>query len=133
MARIYGAQKALSNHPCTFLINLENQLHQELVAVLDQERDLWMLKSRINWMVQRDRNTSFYHVSALARRKRNHIASIKDEGVPGLQRKEVSWSILGGVSFPYIPRLMWKPCGARIMMSTGKCISLMRTGIPLVP
>ena len=80
MARIYGAQKALSNHPCTFLINLENQLHQELVAVLDQERDLWMLKSRINWMVQGDRNTSFNHVSALARRKRNHIASIKDEG-----------------------------------------------------
>ena len=50
------------------------------MAVLDQERDLWMLKSRINWMVQGDRNTSFYHVSALARRKRNHIASIKDEG-----------------------------------------------------
>ena len=80
MARIYGAQKALSNHLCTFLINLENQLHQELEAVLDQERDLWMLKSRINWMVQGDCNTSFYHVSALARRKRNHIASVKDEG-----------------------------------------------------
>ena len=37
-----------------------------------------MLKSRINWLVQGDRNTSFYHVSALARRKRNHIASVKD-------------------------------------------------------
>lgn len=30
-------------------------------------------------MIQGDRNTSFYHVSALARRKRNHIASVKDE------------------------------------------------------
>ncbi|XP_023881794.1 uncharacterized protein LOC111994169 [Quercus suber] len=79
MARIYGAQKALSSQPCTFLINLESQLHQELEAVLDQERDLWMLKSRINWMIQGDRNTSFYHVSALARRKRNNIASVKDE------------------------------------------------------
>ena len=33
MARIYGTQKALSNHPCTFLITLENQLQQELEAV----------------------------------------------------------------------------------------------------
>ena len=38
-----------------------------------------MLKSRINWLIQGDRNTSFYHVFALARRKRNHIASVKDE------------------------------------------------------
>ena len=30
-------------------------------------------------MIQRDPNTSFYHVSALARRKRNHIALVKDE------------------------------------------------------
>ena len=72
-------QKALSNFPNAFLINLENQLQLELETILDQERDLWMLKSRINWMIQRDCNTSFYHVSALARRKRNHIASVMDE------------------------------------------------------
>lgn len=30
-------------------------------------------------MIQGDRNTSFYHLYALARRKRNHIASVKDE------------------------------------------------------
>ena len=30
-------------------------------------------------MIQGDRNTSFYHVSALARRKRNHIAAVKDD------------------------------------------------------
>ena len=76
---VYGAQKALSICPSSSLINLENQLQQDLEIVLDQERDLWMLKSRINWLVQGDRNTAFYHVSALARRKRNHIASVKDE------------------------------------------------------
>nr|XP_023907397.1 uncharacterized protein LOC112019104 [Quercus suber] len=79
MARIYSAQKALSICPSSSLISLENQLQKDLEAVLDQERDLWLLKSKINWLVQGDRNTSFYHVSALARRKRNHIASIKDE------------------------------------------------------
>lgn len=47
--------------------------------MLDQEAELWALKSRINWMVLGDRNTSFYHVSALARRKRNLISAVKNE------------------------------------------------------
>ena len=38
-----------------------------------------MLKSKLNWMIQGDRNTSFYHVSTLARRKRNYIAAVKDD------------------------------------------------------
>ncbi|XP_050259987.1 uncharacterized protein LOC126705076 [Quercus robur] len=79
LARIYGTQKALSNNPSSSLICLEKQLFSELETVLDQERDLWLLKSRLNWMIQGDRNTSFYHVSTLARRKRNHIAAVKDE------------------------------------------------------
>ena len=32
----------------------------------------------MNWLVLGDRNTSFYHISALARRKRNHILSVKN-------------------------------------------------------
>ena len=46
--------------------------------MLEQEKDLWALKSRINWMILGDRNTSFYHVSALARRKRNFIIAIEN-------------------------------------------------------
>ena len=46
--------------------------------MLSQEEELWALKSRVNWMIQGDRNTSFYHVSTLVRRKRNQILSIKD-------------------------------------------------------
>lgn len=79
ITRIYGVQKALASHPSANLINLEKQLHQELDLILDRECDLWTLKSKISWMIQGDRNTSFYHVSTLARRKRNHIAAIKDE------------------------------------------------------
>ena len=90
VARIYGAQKALSIRPSSSLISLENQLQKDLEVVLDQERDLWLLKSKINWLVQGDRNTSFYHVSALARRKRNHISSIKDErGLWLIEEREV--------------------------------------------
>jgi len=37
--------------------------------------------SRVNWMIQYDRNMAFYHVSTLVRRKRNQIMAMKnDEG-----------------------------------------------------
>ena len=46
--------------------------------MLNQEEEIWALKSRVNWLVQGDRNTNFYHVSMLVRRKRNQILVIKD-------------------------------------------------------
>jgi len=46
--------------------------------VLNQEEEIWALKSRVNWLVQGDRNSNFYHVSTLVRRKRNRILAIKD-------------------------------------------------------
>ena len=48
LARIYEVQKALSNCPSSSLINLENQFQLELDSIFDQERDLWLLTSRIN-------------------------------------------------------------------------------------
>ena len=36
------------------------------------------MKARILWLVERDRNTSFYHTSALVRRRRNCILCMKD-------------------------------------------------------
>ncbi|XP_075659045.1 uncharacterized protein LOC142628901 [Castanea sativa] len=78
LARLYVVQRALSNRPSASLIELEKSFHLELGTILDQERDLWALKSRINWKIQGDRNTSFYHIFVLARRKRNCIASIKN-------------------------------------------------------
>ena len=36
------------------------------------------MKARILWLVVRDRNTSFYHTSALVRRRRNRILCMKD-------------------------------------------------------
>ena len=79
MARLNGIQRILASNPSSSLIALKNQLQNELELVLSQESELWALKSRINWMVIGDRNTSFYHVSALARRKRNTITMVKNE------------------------------------------------------
>ena len=36
------------------------------------------MKSRVNWMIQGDCDTNFYHVSTLIRRKRNQIMAIKN-------------------------------------------------------
>ena len=49
----------------------------DLDLALAQEEELWALKSRVNWMVFGDRNTSFYHLLAIVRRKRNRISAIK--------------------------------------------------------
>ena len=78
MARLNGIQCSIAIRPSSFLCNLENELLKKLDNVLSQEEELWALKSRVNWMIQGDRNTSFYHVSTLVRRKRNQIMAIKD-------------------------------------------------------
>jgi len=36
------------------------------------------MKARITWLVEGDRNTFFFHTSALVRRRRNRISCIKD-------------------------------------------------------
>ena len=41
-------------------MELERVIQRELNEVLNQEQELWALKSRMNWMVLGDRNTSFF-------------------------------------------------------------------------
>ena len=50
----------------------------DLDLALSQEEDLWALKTRINLMVFRDCNTSFYHLLTLVGRKRNRILAMKN-------------------------------------------------------
>ena len=65
MSRLNGIQRAPALRPSGFLVQLENDLLRKLDIVLNQEEELWALKSRVNWMIQGDRNTNFYHVSTL--------------------------------------------------------------------
>ena len=76
MARLDGIQRSLAIRPSHNLVMLERHLHVELDCVLSQEEELWALKPRMNWMMFGDRNTSFYHISTLVRRKRNTISAI---------------------------------------------------------
>ena len=82
MARLLGAQRALATNPNTFLINLQDQLTNEYNEILQLEEELWVMKSRVNWTIFGERNTSFFHMTTMARRSRNIISSImNDEGV----------------------------------------------------
>ena len=78
MARLNGYQKALAARPSPILVNLEKSLKCDLNEVLNQEQELWALKSRVNWMLLGDRNNSFFHVLTLVRRRRNKITCMKN-------------------------------------------------------
>ncbi|KAK8515940.1 hypothetical protein V6N12_066779 [Hibiscus sabdariffa] len=56
-------------------------LHLELEKVKDQEEKLSSQKACANWILKGDRNTSFFHVSIMARRRRDFISCLKVNGI----------------------------------------------------
>ncbi|XP_055960701.1 uncharacterized protein LOC126667366 [Mercurialis annua] len=78
LARINGIQRYLENRPSNYLTELENNLKAELDEISLREEALWLQKSRCNWLMLGDRNTSYFHAKATARRRRNRICVLKD-------------------------------------------------------
>lgn len=78
LARLNGIHRRLAIKPTTFLIDLEKHLQKDLENILNHEMDLWAMKSRINWLIQGERNTTFYHITTLDWRKRNRIDAIQN-------------------------------------------------------
>jgi hypothetical protein len=78
LARINGVQKALARHPSDSLLKLETDLSNQFQSVLRMEEEFWALKSRMEWSLLGDRNTSFFHTSVLCRRHWNKIWCLKD-------------------------------------------------------
>ena len=79
MARLLGAQRVIANSPSNFLINLQEQLSKEYNEILQLEEELWAMKSRVNWTIYEERNTAYFHLTTLARRRKNRINSIMNE------------------------------------------------------
>ena len=55
-------------------LNTESQCRQKEIIVLienilDQEEIFWLQRGRANWLMHGDRNTSFFHNAATARKK----------------------------------------------------------------
>ena len=79
LARIAGVQKALSTNKNHGLIKLETHLRRDLDEILEREEILWYQKSRIDWISNGDRNTSFFHLSTIGCRWRNNVVAIQDD------------------------------------------------------
>ncbi|XP_074277012.1 uncharacterized protein LOC141600668 [Silene latifolia] len=79
LARIEGCQRELSAHRQNHLIKLESRLRKELDDILEQEELLWYQKSRVDFIRDGDRNTSYFQVSTLVRRWRNRINMLKND------------------------------------------------------
>ena len=78
LAQLRGTQTALCSNPSPFLLRLEKELIIEFNHILKLEEDFWVLKSRTEWQILKDRNTSFFHISTICRRHQNKIWCLKD-------------------------------------------------------
>ena len=78
LARLKGIQVSMSLRPNAFLVDLERKLRFEYAEVAKIKEEFWAMKAQILLLVEGDRNTSFYHTSALVCRKRNRIICMKD-------------------------------------------------------
>ncbi|KAI5325859.1 hypothetical protein L3X38_034933 [Prunus dulcis] len=79
LSRIDGIQRALRLEPNRFLNQFEVALVEEFNTLLDQEAICRHQKSRIKWLQAGDRNTKFFHLSTIIRRRRNKIERLKNE------------------------------------------------------
>ncbi|XP_058726567.1 uncharacterized protein LOC131597925 [Vicia villosa] len=80
MARLHGIQcKMQHSYNNTGLIKLETKLQGELYNVLRQEELMWFQRSRAKWLVDGDRNTRYYHLKTVNRRRHNKILILKDD------------------------------------------------------
>ncbi|KAL4301928.1 hypothetical protein GQ457_10G020040 [Hibiscus cannabinus] len=73
LARLRGIEHVLQTSDSPFLSNLEVYLKNELNLGLKQEEDMWRQKSRMQWIKDGDRNTSYYHASTMLRRRYNVV------------------------------------------------------------
>lgn len=81
-------QATLANNTNRGLLKLEAKLRRELDEILDREETLWYQKSRVDWLKNGDRNTTFFHLSTVVRQWRNKVTTIKNNEGLWLHNKE---------------------------------------------
>lgn len=70
--------RILAKGRLTHLIKLEVALNKEMEDVLTQEEVLWFQKSRVDAIKDGDRNTRYFHLSTIIRRRQNKGEALKD-------------------------------------------------------
>ena len=75
--RLHGVQRALLNDPNPYLEDLQNKLWLDYETILFEEETLWFQKSWCKWISMGDCNTKYFHLFALAKRRRDCILALK--------------------------------------------------------
>ena len=83
--RIEGIQRQLKGGGPRYLLKLERKLQNQLDDVLHQIELFWFQKSQIEYIRDGDRNTRFFHLNTIVRRRINRIE--------GLQLTDGTWVI----------------------------------------
>ena len=79
LARLAGVQRILDKRESPRHRELETVIMKELDEILLREEMLWHQKSRSEEILWGDKNTSFFHLRTVHRRKRNIIEFLKNE------------------------------------------------------
>jgi hypothetical protein len=72
----------------------QREITRQIEVALEQEEIHYMQRSRANWLMHGDRNTTFFHNYAKARRKRNTILKLKDGNGEWIEGKEEMGSLI---------------------------------------
>jgi hypothetical protein len=67
---------------------IAKELSNLIELLLEQEEVHWMQRSRANWLQHGDRNTSFFHNFARARRKKNFIKKLRSNETDWVEGSE---------------------------------------------
>ncbi|WJX55720.1 hypothetical protein P8452_41455 [Trifolium repens] len=80
LARLGGIQIRLHNGSRrNGLYQLERRLQIELSEILKKEELMWFQRSRTKWLIDGDRNTRYYHLKTVSRRRRNNVIMLRDD------------------------------------------------------
>lgn len=79
MARIEGVDRKLGIRDCQGLRKLRLKLWKEYQDILFHEDVYWYQRARQDWVKFGDRNTRFFHLSVVIRRKRNATTTLTNE------------------------------------------------------
>ncbi|XP_028093960.1 uncharacterized protein LOC114294059 [Camellia sinensis] len=79
IGRIEGIQKSQATNYFHNLHRLELELIEQYNHVLYQEELLWFQKSRAKWITQGERNTKYFHLTTLAKRRKRKIEMLKND------------------------------------------------------
>jgi hypothetical protein len=78
-SRINGIQRCIQDGRASGgLMRLEYKLQKELSNILRKEELMWYQRSRAKWLMDGDRNTKYYHLKTVTRRRKNNIIMLKD-------------------------------------------------------